>query len=131
VSNRSIEFADLERLSTKDQLQVNPYLDSISSGWEMKKQKGAFVYTNNLKDEVLIFIAKGELTLQSNKVAIAQEFIPMAKVVKQSTETSTSKVDNGLDIMKIFELENATVKHLVHKIDQVSQPEFAVWYKRK
>ncbi|KAF2509323.1 alanine:cation symporter family protein [Flavobacterium zhairuonense] len=92
ISNRSLEFKDLEKFITaKDAANLEKSLKQISGGWKPQESEiGGFGFINNLKKElVLVHPANKMLLYIHNKDFVVGNFkIPKEQVIKELKDST-------------------------------------------
>lgn len=92
VSNRDIEFEDLEKIiTTKEPEKLEKILNQMSSGWQRQEtEEEGFGFINNLKKEV-IFIkpASNELFFMHEKIYDTKFEIPRERILKEVSDSAS------------------------------------------
>ncbi|MCU0440004.1 MAG: hypothetical protein MUC49_19125 [Raineya sp.] len=110
ISNRDLEFSDLEMMINQSSQEIKQYLDSLSAGWEETKENELLVFTNKLKKEMVAVKQLGEIVVQCKFANVPNPSIPKDKVISVSSE-NIRNADYTVLKVTTFELQNMTIRH--------------------
>ncbi|HEY9046476.1 MAG TPA: hypothetical protein VIN08_11300, partial [Ohtaekwangia sp.] len=107
VSNRNLEFTDLDKILSLHVDSVRDYLNTISVYWTTTKEKKDYYYTNESKDEVVARAENGNLLYTNPKLVDVKTFLKDAGVIETYKDTTAGS--DGLSTIWIT--EKYLIKH--------------------
>ncbi len=131
VSNRDLEFEDLEKILELPMDDVEKYLNGISVRWEVHRADAGYVFANSSKEELVGKNHDGSVVYSGVAAGLIRSFRPRAEakettaVVKDDPEYSVGKRVTTLVTSKLV------VEYVVGYNTRAREPRATVTVRRK